>query len=98
MCSHRRGEQVVDNAGNQDSRQSAQRSPGLEVGDEGAGNASRSCFIAHLEWMVRLLKAPAPSRASRRAHYHPRCPGWEAPFPTGHFAHPEPLPLLEAMP
>jgi hypothetical protein len=37
-------------------QRSAEVPPGprsLEVGDEGAGTASRSCFIAHLESSIR---------------------------------------------
>jgi hypothetical protein len=63
--------------------ESALSSPGLEVGDEGAGNASRSCFIAHLEWRVRLLEATAPGPGALLTRL--RFPGrWrETAPPTG---------------
>ncbi len=45
-------------------------SPGLEVGDEGAGTASRSCFIAHLELSTRPLGTTSAAVTPRSGTLH----------------------------
>ena len=62
----------------------APRPSGLEVGDEGAGAASRGCFIAHLEWRVRLLEATAADPATPLIPLRVSGRWREATLPTGH--------------